>query len=64
MKKINLIQNEATPHNNLLIKALADEVGIDNISLYYAMAVSNQYQWEEDLTNKIKNANAIPGIRK
>jgi len=53
MKIINFIQDEATPHNNLLLKALNDTVELD---LWYATDQSKNYTWKSDLTNAIKQA--------
>ncbi|WP_350551525.1 glycosyltransferase [Pseudoalteromonas sp. 120-MNA-CIBAN-0494] len=59
MKTINFIQDEATPHNNILIKNIN---AINEIKLEYALSKSNQYEWDIDLTNEIINAN-IYGLK-
>jgi glycosyltransferase involved in cell wall biosynthesis len=54
MKVVNFIQDEATPHNNILIKNINKNC---EIKLWYALAKSNQYEWNIDLTNEIVKAN-------
>ena len=56
MRKVNFIQDEATPHNNILIKSLVDELGDDFVNIYYAIKESKQYKWDRDITNEIKEA--------
>ena len=56
MKKINFIQDEATPHNNIFIKGLVNELGVNNVDLYYSLKKSEQYLWESDLSNEIKES--------
>ena len=55
MKKkpvINLIQDLATPHNNVLIKAFLARNEV-TLNLWYAASSNlNQYQWKEDLANQ------------
>ena len=48
---INLIQNVATPHNNVLIKNFfANNI---KLNLWYALKNNkNKYNWNEDLANK------------
>ena len=57
MKKINFIQDEATPHNNIFIEGLVSKLGVDNVELYYSIEKSEQYSWEGDLSNAIKSSN-------
>lgn len=54
--KINLIQDEATPHNNLLIKNIDDNCS-EILNLWYAVDSSKIYNWKVDLTNEVKKAN-------
>ncbi|MEM5507015.1 glycosyltransferase [Shewanella frigidimarina] len=53
MKVFNFIQDEATPHNNILIKNINN---ICEVKLWYALVESIQYKWDVDLTNEIVNA--------
>lgn len=48
---INLIQDLATPHNNLLISEL---VGLENVkvNLWYADSEDSMYEWSYDITNQ------------
>ncbi|MCG3733165.1 glycosyltransferase [Vibrio cincinnatiensis] len=54
MTVINFIQDEATPHNNILIKNISS---LSKINLWYAIDKSQQYDWDVDLTNEILKAN-------
>lgn len=54
--KLNFIQDIASPHNNVFIKALEEDQGID-LSLWYCVHNPEMYGWKEDLTNAIKSAN-------
>lgn len=56
MKTVNFIQDEATPHNNILIKNINK---LCEIKLWYALEKSNQYEWDVDLTNEIVAANVF-----
>lgn len=53
MKVFNFIQDEATPHNNILIKNINK---LCKVKLWYALEESIQYKWDVDLTNEIVNA--------
>lgn len=53
MKTINIIQDEATPHNNILIRNLVNH---SKVNLWYAIDKSEQYEWDIDLTNQIMKA--------
>lgn len=55
MKILNFIQDEATPHNNLLLNELDKNKNIE-LSLWYSRNVSKIYSWQEDLTNAVKKA--------
>lgn len=55
MKIINFIQDEATPHNNLLLYALNKNKRV-KLSLWYSRDVSNIYSWKENLTDAVKKA--------
>ncbi|BCE00601.1 glycosyltransferase family 4 protein [Marinicellulosiphila megalodicopiae] len=50
MEIINFIQDEATPHNNILIKNVLDNC---DMKLWYAVKKSKQYNWNVDLNNEI-----------
>lgn len=54
--KINLIQDIASPHNNVFVQALEEDQSID-LSLWYCVHNAEMYGWKEDLTNAIKPAN-------
>ncbi len=55
--KINLIQDIATPHNNVLISELLSQTDV-TLNLWYAVnSDTNLYQWTVDLTNEHKIAN-------
>ncbi len=50
--KINFVQDEATPHNNILIDAVNQEYpGI--LNLWYARKKSTIYSWNHDLSDEI-----------
>jgi len=57
MKTINFIQDEATPHNNILIKNLNAISNESKLQLWYALEKSNQYDWDIDLTHEVLKAN-------
>ena len=55
--KINLIQDIATPHNNVLISEFIDKSNI-RLNLWYALqSDTNLYQWSKDLTQEHTSAN-------
>lgn len=55
--KINLIQDIATPHNNVLISEFIDKSNI-KLNLWYAVqSDSSLYQWSKDLTQEHTSAN-------
>ncbi len=56
MLNLNFIQDEATPHNNVLIKALVQRSDV-NVKLWYSRNKSSLYNWDSDITNEIKEAN-------
>ncbi len=56
MTKLNFIQDEATPHNNVLISALVQRKDVQ-VNLWYARDKSAQYTWDKDLSNEVKQAN-------
>lgn len=56
MIKLDFIQDLASPHNNVLIKAVEEASDID-IDLWYCNEKPTQYNWTKDLTNEIKEAN-------
>lgn len=52
-KPINLIQDVATPHNNVLIKAFIDSQKGDKIRLWYAQDEDrSRYQWSKNITQE------------
>jgi len=53
--KLHFIQDEATPHNNLLIKELSESPDIE-LTLWYAREESKQYTWTQNLTHDIQQA--------
>lgn len=53
---INLIQDIPTPHNNVLIKELVKDSGIE-LKLWYAARSHNQYGWSKDLSDEIIKSN-------
>jgi glycosyltransferase involved in cell wall biosynthesis len=54
--KLHFIQDEATPHNNLLIKELTESPDIQ-LLLWYSREKSMQYSWKQDPTHECKKAN-------
>jgi glycosyltransferase involved in cell wall biosynthesis len=56
MIKLNIVQDEATPHNNVLIRALVQLNQMD-INLWYSREKSTLYDWESDITNEVRVAN-------
>ena len=55
--KINLIQDIATPHNNVLISEFLDKTDI-KLNLWYAVRSDTKlYQWSKDLANEFTVAN-------
>jgi glycosyltransferase involved in cell wall biosynthesis len=56
VNKINFIQDEATPHNNLLIGAI-DKHHPGVLNLWYARDNSEIYAWKESITHEIIRAN-------
>lgn len=53
---INLIQDVATPHNNVLIKSLCENPDI-RLNLWYAKDQDlNSYQWSKNITHEHKRA--------
>ena len=55
--KINLIQDIATPHNNVLISEFLDKPDIQ-LNLWYAVRSDTKlYQWSKDLANEFTVAN-------
>lgn len=54
--KLHFIQNEATPHNNVLIQELVETEGLE-LELWYAREESDKYQWNSNPTHEIQHAN-------
>jgi glycosyltransferase involved in cell wall biosynthesis len=54
---LNLIQDVATPHNNVLISEFLKREDIE-LKLWYSLGNKNKiYNWEYDITNEYKKAN-------
>lgn len=53
--KLNFIQDIASPHNNVICKALNEDSEIE-LNLWYCQNQAEMYGWKEDLTNAIKPA--------
>jgi glycosyltransferase involved in cell wall biosynthesis len=54
--KLHFIQNEATPHNNALIRELFETEELELV-LWYAREESNKYKWMTNPTHEILPAN-------
>lgn len=53
---LNVVQDIATPHNNVLLSAINETPGI-NLNLWYCQHNPEKYGWTTDLTNAVKPAN-------
>lgn len=53
--KLHFIQDEATPHNNLLIKEISESPDIE-LTLWYAKEESRHYTWTQNPTHEIQQA--------
>lgn len=53
--KLNFIQDIASPHNNVIAKALYQDSAID-LDLWYCNTTPEIYGWKTDLTNEVKPA--------
>jgi glycosyltransferase involved in cell wall biosynthesis len=56
--KLHFIQDEATPHNNLLIKELLDSYDFD-LNLFYSRSDSELYNWSVNPINETKKASVF-----
>lgn len=54
-KIINFIQDVATPHNNVLLRALYGKLGF-SLNVWYCQKHGSMYGWKVDLANAIKPA--------
>lgn len=57
MSKLIVIQDIATPHNNLLLHAVRKHKPKLDLELWYCQTNPRQYNWQKDLLNEVVPAN-------